>query len=460
MERYIVLRRNYLRRAADLWDEATRSIKIVICTKDFYLKVFAGLSGMSTLFTAATKKQFVWAEEVHEYSVRDFSCIAARADSVVGVGDPLQRMASESTAGQSCVHWLQQVGQQHKLIEIWRYGQEIVDLIKMETSELYRSAAQNWICVQPDKTSVYRIPFVNPNWEFAPDGRAFQSSSVFSCIGLCILAAAFMQCKSILVLFYYAPLVASFESFWAVLKTKVAIDVELTVCTPSSSGGFTVDCTIFLLCQRRVEADTMIAGHQKQPAKRYTGITRQRKVLFLMGEDLDGDRVVHRMLGRHSDVASFDFSTKAGLLDVANSIDGWIEDGRMGLMHSYAAYKEFASTDVELPRRSTMTGKKYFDELAVVTRQESDELIWRKQSRPDYDLRHRGKQYTQKPVQHIGSPHFMAVLSGAYLLFGDGLKDRPHMGRFGRSQGRLGRSQVVQDTYIYTYIYIYIYTWA
>ena len=306
-KRYDWLRQNYLVTRSDATERCLGKVKAVVLTVDLAIKIFARLSQRHKHFLQRRVSMGI-VDEVHNVSRDQLFALAAHIDLLLCAGDRFQDLRDDKTAsGGSCVDWLLSNTCNHELLEVWRYGPDILELFLQETDrEPFIDMVRKSHCQEGLETSIKMFFVKALQWDTLRNGCVWKCRALFSCILCCIVDAVERGCSTILVVTLYERIRLALETYlldakarcegiWpSQLKVITAVtpeqysatyDEAVTAATTGQCSGMSVDATVFLPAHRRHESENRWwTGHQAQANRRYVGNSRARKMLYILIE--------------------------------------------------------------------------------------------------------------------------------------------------------------------------------
>ena len=213
-ERYEWLRRIYLERRTDVTEKCLSKVKAVVLTVDLAIKIFARLSQRHKSFLQRGVSLGI-VDEIHNVSRDQLFSLAAHMDTLICAGDRFQDLRDDKKAsGGTCVDWLVANSKNHELVEVWRYGPEILQLIQLETGRTpFTEMVRKSYCRQGLHTLIKFCLVEALHWDELANGCVWKSRELFSCIMCCIVDAGERGASTVLVITFYERIRSALESF-------------------------------------------------------------------------------------------------------------------------------------------------------------------------------------------------------------------------------------------------------
>ena len=192
-KRYNWLCQNYLVKQKDAAEKCLAKVKAVVLTVDLAIKIFARLSQRHKQFLQR-RVSLGLVDEIHNVSRDQLFSLAAHIDCLICAGDRFQDLRDDKMAsGGTSVDWLVHNTNSHEILEVWRYGPEVLQLFRQESDRTpFTDMVCRSHCRQGLSTSIKMFLMKPLEWEVLPNGCVWKSKSLFSCILCCIIDA--VQC--------------------------------------------------------------------------------------------------------------------------------------------------------------------------------------------------------------------------------------------------------------------------
>ena len=132
-ERYDWLRNQYLVAKGNTAVNCLKKVKCVVLTVDLAIKILARLSQRHKEFLQRCVTLGI-VDEIHNVSQNQLFSLAVHMSCLICAGDQFQDLRDDKMiSGGSCVDWLLANSEIHELLEVWRYGPDILKLFREET---------------------------------------------------------------------------------------------------------------------------------------------------------------------------------------------------------------------------------------------------------------------------------------------------------------------------------------
>lgn len=215
--------------------------------------------------------------------------ISAHVEYLVCGGDRFQDLRQEkSVTGGSCVDWLLANAAQHYLTEVFRFGPEVLELLRLESNRgpfihMVRMAS----CRPGSHTLIKGFYVQSLQWGALRNGVFWKCKLLFCFICSCLLDVAFRGCSSVLAITLYRRILVALKAFLESAREAFPdqFPVSVTVATPGQASSMTVHATINLAAHgRHRDEKTWWEGHIAQFSRRYVAVSRASRPLYILVE--------------------------------------------------------------------------------------------------------------------------------------------------------------------------------
>ena len=285
--RYKALRQMFIATMGDMAEECLDKVRAVVLTAEQAITILGGTSKKHRCFVRRGVG-FGFVDGCHNITTNQLLALSSHIDKMICTDGPLAQIGFNSETsdyGGGSMKWiLQTETPSHKLHEVRRFGQNILDLLRLGPRTAHvKDILSNAACHDEARTDVRFFHFHSLEWDYLKDNNAWKCKKLFTLILACTLKHAADQ--QVLIIVYYKRVRHALEAFLQEALEGTPSSPEITVASPKQVAGMNVKTAIFLCAHKKKKHDdAWYTDSKTELAPGYTGMTRADSTIYLIVE--------------------------------------------------------------------------------------------------------------------------------------------------------------------------------